>query len=434
MKTVLKFIARRKQLTNEFYPYPGSRRTVLVASHAGWTELAAHAVWKSGFNVLVAEPWSAFFEDEERFVKLDNVFRRWVETLRKFNVQLVIGGNQTAMLPHPKTKEPLHRAAGVPAVHYWAEDPRTMPAMTRRGYTAGDYLACLRDPRTLNVFWNLDVQGAVQRFLAVANVAHVPVGTTPELWQTAPGPAQERPIPLCFVGDNALPVHWLDGQRSDTVAWAERVAALKLADPDRPLIACVDQVGGPGESRGSTARRPYELAPTLAEEFQRWEVLNAVLLRDGRDPIIAAAAERYGDRFAAIGRGWERLGVHPRAEQTPAEGPAELYAKSRASLNPSDGWAARGSPFRAGEIVASGGLLFTQYDRELPQLFDPGRECVAFRNRDEMLAACERIEASPAEFDALVENGRRRLLAEHTWEHRMARVLQLAKERFDLPW
>ena len=434
MKTVLEFIGRRKQLTNEFYPYPGSRRTVLFASHAGWTELAAYGVWKCGFNVLVAEPWSAFFAEEHRFVKLVNVFRRWVETLRKFNVQLVIGGNQTAMLPHPKTRELLHRAAGVPAVHFWTEDPRAMPAMTRLGYTAGDYLACLRDPRTLNVFWNLDVLEEVQRFLAVGNGQHVPVGTTPELWQAASGPVADRPVPLCFVGDNRLTAGWLDDQAPDTVAWAERVAALKLADPDRPTVACIEQVGGPGESRGSTARRPYELAPALVDEFQRWAVLNAVLLRDGRDPVIRAAADRLGERFAVVGRGWERLGVQPRSSDAPAEGPAELYAKSRATMNPFDAWAHRGEPFRPAEIVSSGGLLFTQQGRELPQLFEPGKECVAFRNVDEMLAACDRIQASPGDFDSIVDNGRRRILADHTWERRMARVLQLAKERFDLPW
>jgi len=78
--------------------------------------------------------------------------------------------------------------------------------------------------------------------------------------------------------------------------------------------------------------------------------------------------------------------------------------------------------------------LHTQYNRELPELFEPGKECVAFRDADEMLAAWEKIQAAPAEFDAIVEAGKRRVIAEHTWEHRMARILELARERFDLPW
>jgi len=67
-------------------------------------------------------------------------------------------------------------------------------------------------------------------------------------------------------------------------------------------------------------------------------------------------------------------------------------------------------------------------------LFEPGKECVAFRDSNEMLAAWEKIAAAPSEFDQVVESGRRRAMADHTWEKRMERILGLAKERFDLPW
>ena len=91
-------------------------------------------------------------------------------------------------------------------------------------------------------------------------------------------------------------------------------------------------------------------------------------------------------------------------------------------------------PLRPYEIACSGGLLFTQYSRELPDLFEPGKECVAFRDANEMLAAWEKIAASPGEFDRVVEAGRRRATTDHTWEKRMERILELAKERFDLSW
>jgi spore maturation protein CgeB len=93
-----------------------------------------------------------------------------------------------------------------------------------------------------------------------------------------------------------------------------------------------------------------------------------------------------------------------------------------------------GMPLRPYEIASSGGLLFTQYNRELPSLFEPGKECVAFRDAEEMLAEWERIATDPSQFDSVLENGKRRVIAEHTWEHRMARILELAKERFNLPW
>jgi hypothetical protein len=212
------------------------------------------------------------------------------------------------MVPHPKTNELLHRAAGVPAVNYWWDEPRSMPPMTRRGFTAADYLACVRDPMTLNVFWDADVMEEVQRFLAIENVAHVPLGTTPEFWQTAYGPLRDRRMKMCFLGNNHVEPDWLDGHSMETIEWAERVAKLKLSNLDRSTADCIEQIGGPGESRGNTAKRPYELAPTLKEEFQRWNILGGMLLRDCRNTIVKAAADRLGDDFAIVGKGWDRLG------------------------------------------------------------------------------------------------------------------------------
>jgi spore maturation protein CgeB len=433
--TVFEFLSQRKPLTNKFFPSPGAKRTVLVSSYIWWTELIAHALVKLGCNVLVAEPWYSFFLDDQRFINFDNVFNQWVQTIRKFNVQLVIGGNTTIMVPHPKTKELLHNAAGVPAINYWWDEPRSMPPMTRRpGYTAADYLACVRDPRTLNVLWDRDVMEELQRFLAIDNVAHVPLGTTPEFWQTKYGSLASRPMKMCFLGNNHVEANWLEGHTPDTIEWAERVAKLKLSNLDRSTADCIEQVGGPGESRGSSARKPYELAPTLKEEFQRWNILGGMLLRDCRNTIVQVAAEHLRGEFVIVGKGWERLGLSAAHEHGGVPGSKEFYANSQASLNLFGGCVHGGMPLRPYEICSSGGLLFTQYNRELPELFEPGKECVAFRNADEMLAAWEKIQAAPAEFDAVVEAGKQRVIAQHTWGHRMARILDLAKERFDLPW
>jgi spore maturation protein CgeB len=436
VRSVFEFFARRQGQPNSFFPAAGggSNRTVMISSYIWWTELIAFALTRLGYNVLVAEPWYLFFTDDQRFVNFDNLFHQWVQTLKKFNVQLVIGGNTTVMVPNPRTKELLHRAAGIPAVNYGWDEPRSMAPMTRRGLSASDYLACLRDERTLNVFWDADVMEEVRRFLAIDNVAHVPLGTTPEFWQTPYGPLKDRGMRLCFLGNNHVDANWLEGHTPETIEWAERVAKLKLSDLDRSTADVIEQVGGPGESRGSTARRPYELAPTLKEEFLRWNILGGMLLRDCRNTIVKAAAERLGDDLVLVGKGWERLGLRAQKDHSGVPNSREYYANSQASLNLFGGCVHGGMPLRPYEIACSGGLLFTQYSRELPDLFEPGKECVAFRNADEMLAAWDRIERSPAEFDPVVENGRRRAIAEHTWEKRMQRILDLAKERFDLPW
>ena len=59
----------------------------------------------------------------------------------------------------------------------------------------------------------------------------------------------------------------------------DRVVDYRLANPDKPMADCIETVGGPGEQRGSTARRRYELAANLKDEFDRWNVLGAALVR-----------------------------------------------------------------------------------------------------------------------------------------------------------
>ncbi len=196
MAEILEFLQKRKRYSNEYFASAGSRKTVLICSHVWWTELMAHALLKLGCNVLVAEPWYLLWLDDGKFLHADKIFNQWVQTLRKFNVQLVIGGNSTALAPHPKTRELLHRAAGVPVVHYWWDEPRTNPPISRRGLSVYDYMNALRDARTLNVIWDADVCEELKRFLSMDNVAHVPLGTTPLLWDS-PGarPACRGTVP-----------------------------------------------------------------------------------------------------------------------------------------------------------------------------------------------------------------------------------------------
>ena len=77
-------------------------------------------------------------------------------------------------------------------------------------------------------------------------------------------------------------------------------------------------------------------------------------------------------------------------------------------------------------------MIFTHYNRERPDLFEPGKECVAFKNESEMHEQLDRILAAPSEYDRIVQAGHRRMSEHHTWEHRMKKVLAAAEERFGL--
>ncbi len=216
--------------------------------------------------------------------------------------------------------------------------------------------------------------------------------------------------------------------------WAGQVVDVKLANPDRPMPDCVENIGGPGEKRGNSARRPYELAHNLKEEFDRWNILNALLARRARVPFVQAAARALVRDFTLIGKGWKKIGLSASKESSGVPGSKDYYGSARASLNLMGGSTHGGLSQRPYEIACSNGLVFTRYNRELPGLLEPGKECITFKTLEEMTASLDRIVQSPQEHDSIIEAGRTRVIAEHTWEHRLRRVLQLAQERFGLPW
>ena len=426
MQTIAEFLARRKPSGNEFFPSPGSRRTALVTGEPRWSGTIAFALLRSGCNVLLAEPWDVlFYGDDRRLVTFDNVFRRWAQTIKKFNVRLVIGANAAALVPHPKTGELLHRAAGVPVVNYWWQEPRALPAALARhgGYSPHGYLNTLRDGQVLNVFADADVAEEMTRFLGLPNVAHVPPGADPDLWDAPARPLRERGTLACHVGDagGGSEEDTGPGAPADVTRWAEQVARLKLDEPERSAVDCIKQVGGPGEIRGSTARRPYELAPTLKEEFDRWAALGRALGRRRVGQALAGVAARLGPDLVIKG-----------AMDSAAR--RDLYASARAALCLPDPASHGGVPAEAFEIACGRGLLVTPASRELPSLFEPGRECVAFRTGDELADTLDRLRRSPEEFERVVAAGHQRAAAEHTWQNRLGRVLDLARERLGLPW
>ena len=409
-----------------------SNRTVMFSSHIWWTDLMAYSLLKLGYNVVLAQPWYAIWGNDENFNRFDVLYSDILATIRKYNVKLLIGGNSTAMLSHPKTHVPIHRAAGIPAVHYWWDAPRVMPEMmAKRGLTLRDYVGTLRDEQTLNCIWDIDVLEELGRFLGIANTAHLPLAATPEMWETANVPLADRPVKVSFLGtghpvSDAQKAKWDPTLRE----WAEQTVNAKLADRDRPMIDCVARVKPSPRAAGETP----DPDAIYRREFDRWEIVDAMLAERVRTKTVLAVAEKLGPDLELIGTGWEAMGLKPVKDHSGVPDAKKHYVAAKASLNLFGGSVHGGLPLRPYEIASSNGLIFTAYQRELPSLYEPGKECVAFRDVDEMREQLDRILAHPNQYDAVVQAGRERTVAEHTWDHRMKRLIELATEQFGIAW
>jgi len=78
---------------------------------------------------------------------------------------------------------------------------------------------------------------------------------------------------------------------------------------------------------------------------------------------------------------------------------------------------------RTFEIAACGGFQLTDHRSLLPELFDEGTEIITFRHEKELRELIERYLTDPDERNRTAEIARRRTLAKHTYEMRMAEAL-----------
>ncbi len=151
---------------------------------------------------------------------------------------------------------------------------------------------------------------------------------------------------------------------------------------------------------------------------------------------IFARLARAGLPLKVWGTGWPRQGPLARlvgedgrrlssAEVAMVYGNCPLVLNLHSSLEPGrgPGGAAHVNP-RSFEAPACGALLLTDAAPGLERLLEPGREAVVFADEDELLAKARYYLEHESKRSALAAAGRRRVLAEHTYYHRMEDLLQ----------
>jgi spore maturation protein CgeB len=142
------------------------------------------------------------------------------------------------------------------------------------------------------------------------------------------------------------------------------------------------------------------------------------------------------DRLAAVsairspvvlhGQGWPRIATHEvHAHRVPPGKLAGLYAGHLASLNVRNEFnVLTGLNQRHFQPPLAGAPLVSDAQPDLELCFEPGREVFVWRDFDELNAIHERILAEPAAALKVGEAARRRVLAEHSFAHRLAAIRQ----------
>jgi spore maturation protein CgeB len=145
-------------------------------------------------------------------------------------------------------------------------------------------------------------------------------------------------------------------------------------------------------------------------------------------PAWVAALRQRGIDVTCFGYGWPHGPVS--ADDIP-----EIIRSSVISLNFASGAMAWNKLLpcstnqvkaRTFEVPGAGGFLLTEWAEDLDRYYTPGREIATFRDLDELEDKIRHYLAHPTERDAIARAGHERTRSEHTYDQRLAEVLEFA--------
>ena len=281
----------------------------------------------------------------------------------------------------------------------------------------------LVSPWTAIFCWDRDALPALRK-RGFRHVAHLPLATDPELFRPgvrpAPGLAKDLESSVCFVGSS-----WLGRAAEQQAAGG---LGPELTEGLDPVLAVL---------RAERGRRPAEV---LAERFPK---LHAALL-DLDDPVRRMRYEQYLTwrataayrldcvrallplRPLVVGdEGWRRMlpGEPGRDWRLHAPVPYRalpgLYGTATLNFNCTSLQMRSAVNQRVFDVPAAGGFLLSDNPGEMAELFEPGREAATFTDIVEIQDLAVRYLRDGPERRRIIEAGRARVLAQHTYGHRL---------------
>ena len=80
------------------------------------------------------------------------------------------------------------------------------------------------------------------------------------------------------------------------------------------------------------------------------------------------------------------------------------------------------------EVAGSGSLLLTDWKTNMSEIFSPGTECVTYRDTDECVRMAKFFLQNDGKREEIALAGHRRVIAEHTYEHRVGDLLRVIEK------
>ncbi|MGE4195062.1 MAG: glycosyltransferase [Pseudodesulfovibrio sp.] len=284
--------------------------------------------------------------------------------------------------------------------------------------------------RTALFTWDLDTVDSLTA-MGFAHVFHLPLGADPSRLV----PHRETPVEpwrarVSFVGNSMLRKTLLRARAagpSEPLFRAGMEAAAAFARSD-------DQLAGPflareyPEVHAGYAAFPEPERRLAFETFVTWQAtllyrLDCVSRLIPFEPLIVG--DPGWQELLATVQGWR---YHP--ELSYYDDLPDFYPLSEINFNCTSQQMKGAVNQRVFDVPCCNGFLLTDHRRQVEELFEPEREIVCYRNPDEIPALVERYLNDPEARKQVADAARKRVLAEHTYDHRMRALIEAVRGTF----
>ncbi|HOE68016.1 MAG TPA: glycosyltransferase [Candidatus Hydrogenedentes bacterium] len=331
---------------------------------------------------------------------------RLVEDLVAFQPDYILSINLTGMDEgglFARLFEDLH----LPHVTWFVDDPRTI-IMGRTSYAT---------PYSIALTWEKNYDAYLQS-VGFPVVKTMPLAVDESLFHASPPSADTGELAfvgtsMAFVAEEEWP--WI-GERPE-------------------LAAAVTEALEQGVvTREHFARGLDAMIPGASERFDEHERRHAelYLFVEGTHRLRRALCESLAPEGIVVYGGEDWRSFFPAVRPPLRYGPelANVYRTSAINLNMTSIQMSTAVNQRVFDCPAAGGFLLTDAQSALTELFDCETEIVTYRDFDECRARIQEFRHAPKRRAEITKRARKRILAEHTYVHRMQAITQLVKERF----
>jgi len=263
-------------------------------------------------------------------------------------------------------------------------------------------------------------------------VRYLPLASDPELFKPLPGLPQHHPwrARVSFVGESFrgdVAARLKSGRFPAALLRAlSPLTALAESDPHAPVTRLLadfpEAAAAYRDLSPPTRRRDFDLAVAFsANRAYRERCLAAIMEFDpllAGPPSLKAATRRHP--------GARRIGYVYYNTDLPL-----FYQLSEINFN-TTGIHMRGAlNQRLFDVPACGAFLLTDHTPQIEALFDPEAEIACYRDPDEIPERVRFYLAHPEARTRIAKAARRRVLAEHTYDHRLAEMLAAMRQAYD---